>query len=283
MNKINKRELIRELAILTVAVIIIAAAVFFFLVPSHTAVSSISGLAIVLSNLVPLSVSAITFILNVGLLIIGFILCGPEFGYKTVYTSIMLPVVMGVFEILLPNNQSLTGDQTLDVVAYILVVSVGLSILFNRNASSGGLDIVAKIMNKYLRMDLGKAMSTAGMCVALSSALVYDSKTVVLSVIGTYFNGIVLDYFIFGQNEKKRVCILSQKEEEIRKFILNELHSGATVYEVKGAYNMESHNEIITIVTKPEYQKLMRFIEEHDPDAFVTIYSVNDVRYKPKK
>lgn len=283
MNKINKRELIRELAILTVAVIIIAAAVFFFLVPSHTAVSSISGLAIVLSNLVPLSVSAITFILNVGLLIIGFILCGPEFGYKTVYTSIMLPVVMGVFEILLPNNQSLTGDQTLDVVAYILVVSVGLSILFNRNASSGGLDIVAKIMNKYLRMDLGKAMSTAGMCVALSSALVYDSKTVVLSVIGTYFNGIVLDYFIFGQNEKKRVCILSQKEEEIRKFILNELHSGATVYEVKGAYNMESHNEIITIVTKPEYQKLMRFIEEYDPDAFVTIYSVNDVRYKPKK
>ena len=283
MNKINKRELIKELAILTVAVIIIAAAVFFFLVPSHTAVSSISGLAIVLSNLVPLSVSAITFILNVGLLIIGFILCGPEFGYKTVYTSIMLPVVMGVFEILLPNNQSLTGDQTLDVVAYILVVSVGLSILFNRNASSGGLDIVAKIMNKYLRMDLGKAMSTAGMCVALSSALVYDSKTVVLSVIGTYFNGIVLDYFIFGQNEKKRVCILSQKEEQIRQFILKELHSGATVYEVKGAYNMESHNEIITIVTKPEYQKLMRFIEEQDPDAFVTIYSVNDVRYKPKK
>jgi len=279
----NKRELVKELLILTGAIIVIAAAVFFFLVPSQTAVSSISGLAIVLSNLVPLSVSAITFILNVGLLIIGFILCGPEFGYKTVYTSIMLPVVMGIFEFLLPNNQSLTGDPAIDVVAYILVVSIGLSILFNRNASSGGLDIVAKIMNKYLRMDLGKAMSTAGMCVALSSALVYDSKTVVLSVIGTYFNGIVLDHFIFGQNEKKRVCILSQHEEMIRKFILNELHSGATVYEVKGAYNMESHNEIITIVNKQEYQKLMNFIEEHDPDAFVTIYSVNDVRYKPKK
>ena len=279
----NKRELFKELLILTGAIIVIAAAVFFFLVPSQTAVSSISGLAIVLSNLVPLPVSTITFILNVGLLIIGFILCGPEFGYKTVYTSIMLPVVMGIFEFLLPNNQSLTGDPAIDVVAYILVVSIGLSILFNRNASSGGLDIVAKIMNKYLRMDLGKAMSTAGMCVALSSALVYDSKTVVLSVIGTYFNGIVLDHFIFGQNEKKRVCILSQKEESIRRFILNELHSGATVYEVKGAYNMESNNEIITIVNKQEYQKLMNFIEEHDPDAFVTIYSVNDVRYKPKK
>lgn len=279
----NKRGLLKEIAILTVAVVIIAAAVFFFLVPSHTAVSSISGLAIVMSNLVPLTVSQITFILNIGLLIIGFILCGPEFGYKTVYTSIMLPIFMGIFEMILPNNQSLTGDQTLDVLAYILVVSVGLSILFNRNASSGGLDIVAKIMNKFLHMEIGKAMSLAGMCVALSSGLVYDSKTVVLSVIGTYFNGIVLDYFIFGQNEKKRVCIISKKEEMVRDFILHTLHSGATVYEAKGAYNMEVRNEIIVIVDKQEYQKLMKFMDENDPDAFMTVYSVNDVRYKPKK
>lgn len=279
----NKRGLLKEIAILTVAVAIIAAAVFFFLVPSHTAVSSISGLAIVMSNLVPLTVSQITFILNIGLLIIGFILCGPEFGYKTVYTSIMLPIFMGIFEMVLPNNQSLTGDQTLDVLAYILVVSVGLSILFNRNASSGGLDIVAKIMNKFLHMEIGKAMSLAGMCVALSSGLVYDSKTVVLSVIGTYFNGIVLDYFIFGQNEKKRVCIISQKEEMVRDFILHTLHSGATVYEARGAYNMEVRNEIIVIVDKQEYQKLMKFMDENDPDAFMTVYSVNDIRYKPKK
>lgn len=279
----NKRGIAKEIVILTVAVAIIAAAVFFFLVPSHTAVSSISGLAIVLSNLIPLSVSEITFVLNIGLLIVGFILCGPEFGYKTVYTSVMLPVFMRVFEMLLPNNQSLTGDQSLDVLAYILVVSIGLSILFNRNASSGGLDIVAKIMNKYLHMEIGKAMSMAGMCVALSSGLVYDSKTVVLSVIGTYFNGIVLDYFIFGQNEKKRVCIISKKEDEIRAFILNTLHSGATIYTAKGAYNMETHNEIIAIVDKQEYQKLMRFMDETDPDAFMTVYSVNDIRYKPKK
>lgn len=279
----NKHGLLKEIAILTVAVAITAAAVFFFLVPSHTAVSSISGLAIVMSNLVPLTVSQITFILNIGLLIIGFILCGPEFGYKTVYTSIMLPIFMGIFELVLPNNQSLTGDQTLDVLAYILVVSVGLSILFNRNASSGGLDIVAKIMNKYLHMEIGKAMSLAGMCVALSSGLVYDSKTVVLSVIGTYFNGIVLDYFIFGQNEKKRVCIISRKEEMVRDFILNTLHSGATVYEARGAYNMEARNEIIVIVDKQEYQKLIKFMDENDPDAFMTVYSVSDVRYKPKK
>ena len=256
----KKQGVFKEMAILTGAVAIIAAAVFFFLIPSHTAVSSISGLAIVLSNFIPLSISAITMILNVGLLIIGFILCGPEFGYKTVYTSIMLPVFMGILEALLPNNQSLTGDQALDVLAYILLVSVGLSILFNRNASSGGLDIVAKIMNKFLHMELGKAMSLAGMCVALSAAFVYDSKTVVLSVIGTYFNGIVVDYFIFGQNEKKRVCIVSQKEELVRDFILNDLHSGATIYEAIGAYTLEKRREIIAIVDKHEYQKLMRFM-----------------------
>ena len=278
----KKQGVFKEMAILTGAVAIIAAAVFFFLIPSHTAVSSISGLAIVLSNFIPLSISAITMILNVGLLIIGFILCGPEFGYKTVYTSIMLPVFMGILEALLPNNQSLTGDQALDVLAYILLVSVGLSILFNRNASSGGLDIVAKIMNKFLHMELGKAMSLAGMCVALSAAFVYDSKTVVLSVIGTYFNGIVVDYFIFGQNEKKRVCIVSQKEELVRDFILNDLHSGATIYEAIGAYTLEKRREIIAIVDKPEYQKLMRFMNEKDPDAFMTVYSVHDMRYKPK-
>ena len=191
MKKINFNEVIKEIIILTAAVAIIAAAVYFFLVPSHTSVSSISGLGIVLSNFVTLPLSAITMILNVVLLIIGFLTCGREFGVKTVYTSIMLPVFIGIFEKIFAGYDSMTGSQELDVICYILVVSVGLSILFNRNASSGGLDIVAKIMNKYLHMELGKAMSLSGMCVALSAALVYDKKTVVLSILGTYFNGIL--------------------------------------------------------------------------------------------
>ena len=272
----------QEAAILTVAVAIIAAAVYFFLVPSHASVSSISGLGIVLSNFVPLSLSAITMILIVVLLIIGFFTCGREFGAKTVYTSILLPVFIGLFERLFPDIGSLTDSQELDVLCYILVVSVGLSILFNRNASSGGLDIVAKIMNKYLHIELGRAMSLSGMCVALSAALVYDKKTVVLSVLGTYFNGLVLDHFIFDHNIKRRVCIITQKEEELRHFILTDLHSGATVYESYGAYNMEKRREIITIVDKGEYQKLMDFMNREDPRAFITVYTVSDMRYQPK-
>ena len=281
-KKINYAEILKETGILTVAVAIIAAAVYFFLVPSHASVSSISGLGIVLSNFIPLPLSVITMILNVVLLLIGFATCGKEFGVKTVYTSVMLPVFLGLFEILFPNFGSMTDSQELDVLCYILVVSVGLSILFNRNASSGGLDIVAKIMNKYLHMELGKAMSLSGMCVALSAALVYDKKTVVLSILGTYFNGIILDHFIFDNNIKRRVCIITKKEEELRQFITRDLHSGATIYEATGAYNFEKHNEIITIVDKSEYQKLMKFINELDPKAFITVYNVSSMKYQPK-
>ena len=281
-KKLNFMEIMKETGILTVAVAIIAAAVYFFLVPSHASVSSISGLGIVLSNFVPLPLSAITMILNVVLLLIGFVTCGKEFGIKTVYTSIMLPLFLGLFEVLFPKAGSMTDSQELDVLCYILVVSVGLSILFNRNASSGGLDIVAKIMNKYLHIELGRAMSLSGMCVALSAALVYDKKTVVLSVLGTYFNGIILDHLILDQNRKRRVCIITGKEEELRQFIIQDLHSGATVYEAIGAYNLEKHNEIITIVDKSEYQKLMKFINEIDPKAFITVYNVSGMRYQPK-
>ena len=272
----------KEAGILTVAVGIIAAAVFFFLMPSHASVSSISGLAIVLSNFVPLPVSAITMIFNVGLLIVGFLTCGREFGAKTVYTSIMLPLFLGIFEKVFPHFQSLTGSAELDMICYIFVVSIGLAMLFNRKASSGGLDIVAKIMNKYLHIELGRAMSLSGMCVALSSALVYDKKTVVLSILGTYFNGIVLDHFIFGFNIRRRVCILSNKEADIEAFILHTLHSGATIYEPVGAYDHQIRREIITIVDKNEYIQLMNYISKTDPSAFVTVYNVNEVFYRPK-
>ena len=279
---VNKKT-IKEFLIITVGTVIVAAAVFFFMLPSHVSVGSGAALAMVLSNFIPLPVSTITLIMNVGLLIIGFLLIGPEFGAKTVYCSVLMPIVMGVFEKIFPDFQSITQDPLLDVVCYILVVGVGLAILFPRNASSGGLDIVAKLMNKYLRMDLGKAMSFSGMAVALSSALCYDSKTVVLSLLGTYFGGMVVDNFIFGMDLKRRVCIISPKLEEIRHFVLYEMHSGATINEIIGAYDNTVRREIITIVDKNEYKLLMDFVRKVDPKAFVTVYSVSEMRYQPKK
>lgn len=278
----NKRVL-KEYAIITVGTAIIAAAVFFFMLPSHVTVGSASALAMVIGNFLPLPVSAITLIMNVVLLLIGFLLIGPEFGAKTVYASVLMPAIMRVFEVVFPDFASITNEPILDVLAYILVVGSGLALLFSVNASSGGLDIVAKIMNKYFHIELGKAMSLSGMLVALSSALCFDKATVVLSVIGTFFGGMIVDHFIFGLNLKRRVCIVSHKHEKIIQYILHEIHSGATLYEGIGAYTGEKRMEIIAILDKQEYRMLMEFMKKTDPAAFMTVYSVNDIRYQPKK
>ena len=280
--KSKLRCYIRDMAVITFATFIVAVAVFFFMMPNNLAIASIAGLAVVLQKFIPLSVATISLIFNVGLLIIGFVFVGREFGGKTVYTSVILPIFVGIFENLFPKYNGLTGDPFLDMICYIFIVSIGLSLLFNHNASSGGLDIIVKILNKYLHIDKGKAMSIAGMLVSLSAIFAYDTKTVVLSVLGTYLNGIILDYFLFGTNIKKKVCILSRKNEEIKKYILKNMHSGATLYKVIGAYNNEEHEEVVAIVNKREYGVLMQFIRRTDPDAFVTVSTINEVMYKPK-
>lgn len=276
------KEIIWDFLVINFGITIVAAAVFFFMIPSNVTVGSIAGLAILVANFVPLSVATITFLMNAALLTLGFLFIGRNFGVKTVYTALILPVILGVFEVLFPNFQSFTNDQTLDVICYCMVVSIGQAILFNRNASSGGLDIVGKFINKYFHMDLGKAVGGAGLVVALSSAFVYDIKTVILSVLGTYFGGIVLDHFIFGSTIKKRVCIISKKEEQILDFILHELHSGATKYHAYGTYSDSQYTEINAIVDKNEYLKLMNYITKIDPEAFVTVYAVNEMHYVPK-
>ena len=282
MKKIAFIHNLIDFSIITFGAALAAAAIFFFMLPSNVAVGSGSALAMVLSNFIPLPVSVINLIINVILLIAGFILIGSEFGAKTVYTSIMVPVFMGIFELIFPNFESLTQDPLLDVICYILVVGMAMAILFSRNASSGGLDIVAKIISKYLRIDLGKAVSFSGIAVALTSAICYDTNIVVLSVLGTYFGGMVVDHFIFGLNIKRRVCVISPKLDEIVDYILHDLHSGATLNEITGAYDNTPRKEVITIVDKHEYRKLMDHIRKTDPKAFVTVYSVSEMRYQPK-
>ena len=277
-----KKRVIWEYAVITFGAILAAAAIFFFMLPSHVAVGSGSALAMILSNFIPLPVSAISLILNVFLLTVGFLLVGPEFGAKTVYASILVPVSIGVFEFFFPNFESLTKDPFLDLICYILVVGIAMALLFLHNASSGGLDIVAKIINKYTRMEIGKAVSVSGMLVALSSALCYDTKTVVLSVLGTYFGGMMVDHFIFGMDVKRRVCIISERLDEIVEFVLHDLHSGATLYQSIGAYNRTPRSEAVVIVNKQEYRLLMDFVKKIDPRAFVTVVSINEVNYQPK-
>ena len=279
---INSRSF-KEFARIILGLSIVAAAVYFFMLPSHVSVGSAAALAMILSNFIPLPVSAITLIMNIFLLIIGVLFIGPEFGGKTIFCAVLMPGMLWVLEMLFPDFQSLTQDPVLDVVCYILTVGVGLAILFSCNASSGGLDIVAKLMNKYLRMELGKAMSVSGMLVAAASALCYDKKTVVISILGTYFGGMILDHLIFGLNIKRKVRIISPKVDEIVDFILHDMHSGCSLYDVIGAYDKTVRREINVIVDKEEYRMLMDYMKKTDPKAFITVYSVNEISYQPKK
>lgn len=274
---------LKDFLIITFATLIVTAAVYLFMLPSDIGIGSVTALANIISNFIPLPVSAITLVLNVILLVIGYFLVGREFAMRTVYASVLLPVMLRGFEVLLPDFQSMTQDPFLDMLGYIFLVGIGLAMLFTCNASTGGIEVVAKLMNKYLHMDLGQAVSLSGMAVALLSALTSDKKTVVISVIGTYLGGLVVDHFIFGMNIKRKVCIISSEVDTILNFILHDLHSGASVYDVTGAYDNVVRREINTIVDKQEYKELMGYVEKVDPKAFVTVYSVNAISYQPKK
>ena len=284
MSKAKLLSNLKDFSIITFGAALASAGIFFFMLPSKVAIGSGSALAMVLHEFIPLPVSVLSLMINVILLIIGFICIGPEFGAKTVYASITIPICLGIFERIFSENfQSLTQDPLIDVLCYILVVGIAMAILFSHNASSGGMDIVAKIIHKYCRIELGRAVSISGIAVALTSVFIADSpKMVILSVLGTYFAGMFVDHFIFGLNIKRRVCIISPKLDEIVDFILYDLHSGASLNELTGAYDKVQRREVITIVDKSEYRKLMAFLRKTDPKAFVTVYSVNEIRYQPK-
>jgi uncharacterized membrane-anchored protein YitT (DUF2179 family) len=231
----------------------------------------------VISNLIPIPMSVILFAFNAILLIIGFVFLGREFGAKTVYSALSLPIMLSIFEIVFPNNPSLTKDIIIDTVCYLLLVSIAQAILFHINASSGGTDIIAKLMNRYLHVDIGNAIAFSGICIALTSVFVYDTKTVILGVLATYANGIVVDNYINGFNRRKRVCVISDEYERIQQFVMNDLNRGVTLYKAVGGFNNDQRMELVTILTRSEYGALMSYLNDVDAKAFVTVSTVNEV------
>lgn len=272
-----KKDQFKEFAYITFAMFLISVSVYYFLVPSGIVVGSISGLAMVLSQLLNASISTITFVLNIVLLVIGFLFIGKEFGAKTVYTSFLLPVFLWVFEKITPSIGSITGNTVFDLVSYILIIALGQAMLFRVNASSGGLDIVAKLISKYTHMEIGKAVTLAGMVTAFTSIFVYDIGTLVVSVLGTYANGQAVDYFIDGFNKKKKICILSNDYEIIKEHILNNMKRGVTLYKAQGGYEKTERIELVTIMTVNEYRQLLNYLQTANIEAFVTVSTINEV------
>ncbi len=273
----NTMQRVYDYFVITIGTIICAVSVYFFLTPSHLAPGSMSGLAILLAKILPLSVGVLLMILNGICLVLSAVFVGKEFTYRTLYPSILISVAVWILERIFPNQQSIMQDPFLDLLAYMFLFGLGAALLFLRNASSGGLDVITKIMNKYFHIEMGTAMSLCGMAVALPSIFIYDLKTGILSIIGTYFSGVMLDHFLFGFSVKKKVCVVSEKVDQIRDYVINVMHSGATFYEAIGAFDERHYREINILVTRQEYITLLNLIDEIDPNAFVSVYNVSEV------
>ena len=273
----SKKIDFKEFLYITFGGLLVAVSVYFFMIPGNFATGSLSGLVLVLSNFIPMPISVMTFILNTVLLIVGFIFIGKEFGVKTIYASNLLPLFLWIFEKTFPNQKSLTGDVILDALCTVLVASAGLAILFNCNASSGGLDIVAMIMNKYLHIELGKSVTIAGVLTVLSSLTVYDSKTFIVSVLATYFMGGCIDSFISGFHVRKRVSIISDNYNEIQQYIIGTLNRGCSLYDMTGGFAGKKKIELQVILTQAEYGQLIAFLNEAGYPAFVVVSNVGEI------
>ena len=280
--KMSKTGII-DFILITIGTIICGVATYFFMVPSNLAIASVSGVAILIGKFVPLSKALLILILNLVLLVISWFFVGREFTIKSIYPSVGLPVVMMILGHYTPNYHGVMNDQFLDMICYLFLCDLGIALMFVRNASSGGLDVLYKMANKYLNIDFGVATSVVGLFISAPAIFIYDPKTGVLSILGTYVTGIIIDHYVFGMTTKLKVCILSKKNDEICEYIINELHSGVTRYEASGGFTGDKFDEINVIVNRNEYAKLMKHLREVDPNAFATVTNIHDVMYRPKR
>lgn len=281
----------KELIIMTVGMFVAASAVYYFLVPSKLVVGSISGLSIVISALfakfgIVLKVSTVVLIINAILLVLAYFLIGSEFGLKTAYTALILGPMMDLWELICPYEKllaegaaypSVMGDLWFDLICFVLILSASQALMFSINASTGGLDILAKIVNKYLHFDIGTSVSVAGIVICCTAFAVNPFRLVVIGLIGTWINGLIVDHFTMTLNRRKRVCIISKDNEIIRNFIINDLQRGCSLYEVTGGYSGEKSQEIQSLLTKDEFVKLMNWIKARDIQAFITAGNVSEV------
>ena len=274
---------------MTLGMMIAAAAVYYFMIPSKLVLGSISGLSIVISNLfglagITVKVSVVVMAINAILLIMAWILIGKEFGAKTVYTAMILGPLLEFWEKVLPYEKliepgmnSVMGEPLLDLLCFVLVVSISQTILFHINASTGGLDILAKIVNKYLHFDIGVSVTVAGAIICCTAFTINPFRMVVTGLVGTWMNGLAIDYFTASINKRKRVCIISNEYERLRKYIIETLHRGCSLYQVKGGYSQEVNIEIQALLTQEEFSSLMNLIRNEKIQAFITAGNVSEV------
>lgn len=270
---------IKRFLFVNIGVILVAVGLHFFLVPNSLAVGGTSGLSIEINHLFPfIPVPYILTALNTILVVIGFIFIGADFGFYTVYASISLGVFLWLLELVVPLNQSLVeGDIFINLIFGIFIQAIGIGIVVNQGASTGGTDIVAKIVETYTRFSFGQGLIMSDGVVTLLATLLYGPKLGMYALLGAIINSTVIDKMIAGFDTKYHITIITNKIEEINQFILVDLYRGSTLYEAKGGYKGDARTIIVTVVDKKDYVKLKEFIRKTDKEAFMYVSNVTEV------
>ena len=271
-------NIFKNYLLITIGVLIVAFGICFFLIPADLATGGITGLAMVINEVAPaISIGQILLILNIILFIIGFLTIGKAFGAKTIYASFLLSGIIYVMDEFIKIDGPLVDDLFVNLIVGILIQGIGLGIVFNQDASTGGTDIIAKVLNKFFHFEIGKALLMADFVVVSLAAYSFGIELAIYAFLGIVMNGFIIDTAIEGFNLKVSVSIISKKTDDIQKFIVDVLERGATIYTAKGAYTMVDKEIVTSVMDKKEFIKLKTYIKEIDPDAFVMISNVREV------
>lgn len=274
-NKVSNQ--IKSYVIITIGILLVGIGMYFFLMPNNIAAGGANGIGIVLSHFIPFDVGSIMIAVNVILFIISFILIGRDFGVKTIIASLGTSGTVKIFEWIFPNQASISGDIMLDLFCGVIISAVGIGIVFNQGASTGGTDIIGKIINKFTGIDIGKSVLYADLIITIAAGVAFGGRVGLYSLFGVIINGIIIDFTIDGMNLSKEVTIVSKRSQEIISFIHNDLVKTCTLYHAEGAYSKEQIKVIVVIVDRRGLVSLKKFIREIDPNAFVWIKNANEV------
>jgi len=271
------KTIIKEYILITIGIALVALGLYFFLIPNDLAVGGVSGLAIVINQYMPgLTIGALMFVLNIILFVVGFMFIGSSFGVRTMYASFGLSGMIWVLEKLCPMSGSITNDIFLELIFGILIGAIGMGIVFNQNASTGGTDIIAKMLNKYFHLEIGKSLLIADFLITILAGVAFGPRIGMYALLGVIINGYTVDAVIAGINNCKKVEVVSSKGEEIKRFIIEDLNRGATLYTAKGAYTNDEKEIITSVLGNKQFIKLKNHIKEIDKTAFIITYNVHE-------
>lgn len=269
---------IKDYTIITAGIIVVALSLHLFMIPNDIAAGGVSGLAMVISSFFPvLSVGFLMLIMNIILFIIAFIMLGKSFGVKTIYTSLSLSGIIWALERLYPISQPLTTDLLLAAIMGTALSGAGMAIIFNHNASTGGTDIIAKILNKYAHIDIGKSLLVTDFVVTFFAALTFGIQKGMYALLAVIANGFIIDYAIAGFNIVMQVFIMTTKSNIIAEFIMNELGRGVTFFSGQGGYSGAEMKVIYSVLSRKEFIRLRDYIKGVDPKAFITVNDAHEV------